>query len=106
MESTGPGGTIRSRFCISFSNYKILSNFLCELILIIFTECGGYVNGEGVVSSPNYSTDDDDIIEECYWFVEARQSDAVVYLKREGMTDVVSNSKLPTITVSHIIRSI
>ena len=79
--------------------------------MIIFTECGGYVNGEGVVSSPNYSTDDDDIIEECYWFVEARQSDAVVYLKREGMTDVVSNSnpglsRLPTIIVSHISRSI
>ncbi len=88
----------------------MLSNFLGELILIIFTECGGYVNGEGVVSSPNYSTDDDDIIEECYWFVEARQSDAIVYLKREGMTDVVSNCmecpRLPTIIVSHIIRSI
>jgi hypothetical protein len=63
---------------------------------------GGYINGEGVVSSPNYLTDDDDI-DECYWFVEARQSDGVVCLKRDGMTDLVSNSQLPIMTVCHYI---
>nr|CAH0109679.1 unnamed protein product [Daphnia galeata] len=60
--------------------------------------CGGYVNGDGLVSSPNYLTDDDDI-DECYWFVEARQSDGIVCLKRNGMTDLVSNSQLPNMTV-------
>jgi hypothetical protein len=81
---------------------KVVSNFLCELILIIFTGCGGYVNGDGLVSSPNYLTDDDDI-DDCYWFVETRKNDAVVYLQRNDMKNVVSNGQLPIITVCHYI---
>jgi hypothetical protein len=81
---------------------KVVSNFLCELILPISTECGGYVNGEGLVSSPNYLSDADDI-DECYWFVETRKNDAVVYLKRNDMKNVVSNGQLPIITVCHYI---
>nr|CAH0107914.1 unnamed protein product [Daphnia galeata] len=59
--------------------------------------CGGYVNGEGVVSSPNYLTDDD--IDDCFWFVEARKNDGIVCLKRNGMKDLVYNSQLPIMTV-------
>jgi hypothetical protein len=75
------------------------------LILPISTECGGYVNGEGLVSSPNYLSDADDI-DDCYWFVEARQKAAVVYLKRQSFTFSNGLIYLPIITVSHIIRSI
>jgi hypothetical protein len=77
------------------------------LILPISTECGGYVNGEGLVSSPNYLSDDEDIYD-CFWFVEARQSDrdAVVYLKRHSFTFSNGLRYFPILTVSHIIRSI
>ena len=71
------------------------------LILPISTECGGYVNGEGLVSSPNYLSVADDI-DDCFWFVEARQSDSVVYLKRNFRFDN-SLTRFPIITVSHIV---
>jgi hypothetical protein len=75
------------------------------LILPISTGCGGYVNGEGLVSSPNYLSVADDI-DDCFWFVEARQSDAVVYLKRHSFTFSNGLRYFPILTVSHIIRSI
>ena len=80
----------------------MISHVLCELNFLILIGCGGYVNGEGVASSPNYLTDDDDI-DECYWFVEARKNDGIVCLKRNGMKDLVYNSQLPIMTVCHYI---
>ncbi|EFX67782.1 hypothetical protein DAPPUDRAFT_330728 [Daphnia pulex] len=38
--------------------------------------CGGYVYGDGSVSSPNYLSNNNNDFDECFWFVEARQSAA------------------------------
>ncbi|XP_046458934.1 uncharacterized protein LOC124205536 [Daphnia pulex] len=44
--------------------------------------CGGYVYGDGSVSSPNYLSNNNNDLDECFWFVEARQSDGVIFVKR------------------------
>ena len=92
----GDGETVHSRFAYNFLTIKISSNFLCVLILPISIECGGYVNGEGLVSSPNYLSFADDI-DDCYWFVESRQSDGVVFLKRKKnpITEVLITTMRP-----------
>ena len=92
----GDGETVHSRFAYNFLTIKISSNFLCVLNLPISIECGGYVNGEGDVSSPIYLSVADDI-DECFWFVEAQQSDGIVFLKRKtnSITDVLITSMRP-----------
>lgn len=51
--------------------------------------CGGYVNGAGIISSPNWSNepleDDKPALEypdECFWFIEARQTGETILLKK------------------------
>jgi len=51
--------------------------------------CGGYVNGAGIISSPNWSNEplenDEPALEypdECLWFIEARQTGETILLKK------------------------
>ncbi|XP_046459698.1 cubilin-like [Daphnia pulex] len=42
--------------------------------------CGGYLNGEGTISTPNYLSDTN--IADCYWLIGTRQSDDLILLRR------------------------
>ncbi|XP_046456998.1 uncharacterized protein LOC124204036 isoform X2 [Daphnia pulex] len=67
--------------------------------------CGGYINGEGVISTPNYlsaATSRDD----CFWFIESWNSEDSFLLRKYSfdfitskMTPVLSHFIYPTITV-------
>ncbi|XP_046464031.1 uncharacterized protein LOC124209851 isoform X2 [Daphnia pulex] len=70
--------------------------------------CGGYVYGDGSVSSPNYLSNNNNNFDECFWFPEARQSDGVIFVKRNSAPTVRSlpftvlstlPSELPIMTV-------
>lgn len=43
--------------------------------------CGGYIHGDGIVSSPNYVALDSSV-SECVWFVESEESDGAILLKK------------------------
>jgi hypothetical protein len=70
------------------------------------TGCGGYVYGDGSVSSPDYRFYNNDIdLDECFWFLEARQSDGVIFVKRNRFPIFGSlkfPSELPIMTVYDI----
>jgi hypothetical protein len=60
--------------------------------------CGGYVYGNGLVTSPNNLPSSSDVTD-CIWFVEARHSDGVILLKKNS--DLIdgkdkSTSEFPT----------
>lgn len=57
------------------------------------TDCGGYINGDGIFSTPNYLTNTD--ISDCYWFIEARNNGDTILLinfeflsSSQGLDDV------------------
>ncbi|XP_046457252.1 uncharacterized protein LOC124204252 [Daphnia pulex] len=47
--------------------------------------CGGYIYGEGIISTPNYLSSSG--IVECFWFVETRQSEHTI-LMRNNFSDI------------------
>ena len=44
--------------------------------------CGGYVYGSGVISSPDYDSLNVDSADYCTWFLEARQSESAILMKK------------------------
>ena len=74
----------------------ILSRFS---IISSLVGCGGYVFGDGVVSSPDYLPNAK--VVECVWYLEAHQSDLVVYMKVNlNVTSPMilsSNNTIPTL---------
>lgn len=52
--------------------------------------CGGYVNGDGVISSPNWGKgltsdgNDNEHPDDCFWFIEARYDGETLLLKRDS----------------------
>jgi hypothetical protein len=67
--------------------------------------CGGYVYGDGSVSSPNYLSNNNNDLDECFWFVETRQSDGVIFVKRNIapiLGSLTLPSELPIMTVYDI----
>jgi len=46
--------------------------------------CGGYVNGDGVITSPTWEKGDNEDKEhpdDCFWFIEARHEGETLLLK-------------------------
>ena len=46
----------------------------------VFIACGGYINGDGVINSPQFEITP----YECYWFIEARHEGGTVLLKKDN----------------------
>ena len=78
----------------SFINKGNLNKTKCKLYieshpeyrLIYYIDCGGYVNGHGVISVPSMMLESDDGTQPgCYWFVETRQgSQQTILLTRNA----------------------
>jgi len=67
-----------------FSNFTILING--------YIGCGGYINGDGVLSGPNWDgikalEGDISSIDECFWFIESRYAGGTVLLKRNTISE-------------------
>lgn len=45
------------------------------------TGCGGYIHGDGEITSPDNLSSVSDVTD-CIWFVEARDSEGIILLKR------------------------
>jgi len=77
------------------------------------TGCGGYIYGNGSVSSPNYLSNHDNDLDECFWFVEAGQLDGVIFAKRNHVPPMFElhtttfysrpPTDIPIVTVWHIV---
>ena len=68
------------------------------------SECGGYVNGKGVISVPSTSTFLsknylDGNQSGCFWFVEARQASQTILLTRHA--SLTSSDDIYPMTVSN-----
>ncbi|KAI9558831.1 hypothetical protein GHT06_015620 [Daphnia sinensis] len=59
------------------------------------TGCGGYIKGEGVISTPAYSTNPD--ITDCYWFLETKDSEDTIVLSN---SDFVSYQRMKSISTT------
>jgi hypothetical protein len=63
----------------------------------LMTGCGGYIYGDGEVTSPDNLSSLSDVTD-CIWFLEARDSEGIILLKRN--VDLIdekdkSTSKFP-----------
>jgi hypothetical protein len=70
---------------IIFYNHAIKKLSIYNLQPFTFTGCGGYIYGEGIISTPNYLSSSG--IVECFWFVETRQSEDTI-LMRNNFSDI------------------
>lgn len=70
---------------IIFYNHAIKKLSIYNLQPFTFTGCGGYIYGEGIISTPNYLSSSG--IVECFWFVETRQSEHTI-LMRNNFSDI------------------
>ena len=59
---------------------QCISMFISICIPSVFTGCGGYINGDGVIFSPQYEITP----YECFWFIEARHENGTVLLKKDN----------------------
>lgn len=64
--------------------------------------CGGYIIGDGIISSPNYLSNAGVI--DCFWFIEARNSEDTILLRRNSsytpiLTAALSHQVQPPLTV-------
>jgi hypothetical protein len=67
------------------NNHAIKKLSIYNLQPFTFTGCGGYIYGEGIISTPNYLSSSG--IVECFWFVETRQSEHTI-LMRNNFSDI------------------
>ncbi|KAI9558633.1 hypothetical protein GHT06_015421 [Daphnia sinensis] len=62
--------------------------------------CGGYIHGDGIISSPSSLTSP---VSDCIWFVEAAQPDGIVVLKEKFDSRKTSTNKFATLDHNPII---
>ncbi|XP_046645173.1 CUB and sushi domain-containing protein 3-like isoform X1 [Daphnia pulicaria] len=55
-------------------------------------DCGGYINGEGIISTPNYLLNTN--ISDCYWFIDARQNEDTILLTMSNSALLSSSQEL------------
>ncbi len=67
------------------NNHAIKKLSIYNLQPFTLTGCGGYIYGEGIISTPNYLSSSG--IVECFWFVETRQSEDTI-LMRNNFSDI------------------
>ena len=69
------------------------------------TGCGGYVYGDGVVTSPNNLSNGSDVTD-CIWFVEARHSDGVILLKRNSDLNDEKDKSISEFPFNHPVMTV
>ena len=74
----------------------ILNNYE-YLNALQYIGCGGYLIGDGIISSPNYLSNAE--IGNCFWFLEARNSEDTILLRRN-----TSINPITAATLSHQIQ--
>ncbi|KAK4011028.1 hypothetical protein OUZ56_020148 [Daphnia magna] len=57
--------------------------------------CGGYIKGEGVISTPTYSANPD--ITDCFWFLETKNSEDTIVLSN---SDFLSHQRMKSISAT------
>ncbi|KZS17538.1 Uncharacterized protein APZ42_016398 [Daphnia magna] len=57
--------------------------------------CGGYIKGEGVISTPTYSANPD--ITDCFWFLETKNSEDTIVLSN---SDFLSYQRMKSISAT------
>ncbi len=70
------------------------------LLRFFFVECGGYINGEGIISTPNYLLNSD--ISDCYWFIDARQNDDTILLVTSNSSFFSSSQEPDAVSRSEV----
>jgi hypothetical protein len=87
-------------------NHAIKKLYRYNLQPFTLTGCGGYIYGEGIISTPNYLSSSG--IVECFWFVETRQSEDTILMRNNfsdiKITALLSRTHPEMIASLHIYR--
>jgi len=63
---------------------------IVQFSLANFIGCGGYVNGDGFITNPNWGKgltiggNENEHPDDCFWFIEARHDGETLLLKRDN----------------------
>jgi|LakMenEpi03Aug12_release.lakeMendotaPanAssembly.Ray.scaffolds.fasta_scaffold760237_1 hypothetical protein len=82
-----------------------MTYFEVYLNTLQYIGCGGYIIGDGIISSPNYLSNAG--VTDCFWFIEARNSEDTILLRRNYsypiLTTALSHQVQPPLTARHQI---
>ncbi len=73
-------------------------------IVITKIGCGGYVNGNGTISTPNYLANSG--IADCIWFIEARQNEDAILLRMANSSETKVPQTIPVLSHPAMIASL